>query len=374
MEDHSNQQKAHWNCTFLLYLWSFLEWLVLVVSEASDVSTIESLERAHHEAFCKSLEWKCDFKPHPEVYVKSCDVGKHISAQTGLRCKNLYWLKSNAFGPNFKGYWVYQAVGPIPGGCRALRERVKAPPAGHGHGDHGHAHEAGRLGPPKQQPVIFLKNPSLFGSTVWTNWWLIKDQNLSAVGLCFQSSYFHEHYHQPAASDFMVTQMSVSRAGVKLNALILNRICENWRSLCNDGKALFLFDLDLLSWRTCVSCVVFGWLPSISLQEVQARLRALMVKAGEQERRVVHTEAEGQKTNPDLCIEAESALPPDVWHGVLWLPGGVFFGLHFALWHRSTYLISRRVDHVWLKQLTKHFKGEVSEVSEAKSKRDVELR
>eukprot|EP00435_Cladocopium_sp_Y103_P074948 s225_g52.t1 len=53
------------------------------------------------------------------------------------------------------------------------------------------------------------------------------------------------------------------------------------------------------------------------LEEVQARLRALMVKAGEQERRVVHTarETEGPE---DLCNEAESVLPPDVWHGVFW--------------------------------------------------------
>lgn len=51
------------------------------------------------------------------------------------------------------------------------------------------------------------------------------------------------------------------------------------------------------------------------LEEVQARLRALMVKAGEQERQVVYTkETEGPVE--ELC--KESVLPPDVWHGVFW--------------------------------------------------------
>lgn len=54
------------------------------------------------------------------------------------------------------------------------------------------------------------------------------------------------------------------------------------------------------------------------LEEVQARLRALMVKAGEQERRVVHTTRETEGPGEDLCNEAKSVLPPDVWHGVFW--------------------------------------------------------
>jgi len=57
------------------------------------------------------------------------------------------------------------------------------------------------------------------------------------------------------------------------------------------------------------------------LEEVQARLRALMLKAGEQERRVVHKAPGIDNEGPrdmDLDTETENVLPPDVWHGVLW--------------------------------------------------------